>query len=185
MKSLIRFIKKYKTKIIYIILEEYIVFFVRYLPGYFGMAIRFIFYKLLFQKIKSFPLIYAGTHFTHSYGIKIGSGFSINSGCVIDGRGGITIGDNVMIGPNTVIVSSAHQFEQVSNPMNSYDHIFEPVIIKNDIWIGANVSIKGGVTINSHSVVAAGSVVTKDVGEYEIVGGVPATLIRKRTNKEL
>jgi len=183
MKLLIRFIKKYKTKIICIIFEEYIGFFVRYLPGYFGMVIRFILYKLLFKKIKSFPLIYAGVYFTHSYGIKIGSGFSINSGCVIDGRGKITIGDNVMIGPNTVIVSSSHQFEEVNKPMNSYDHTFDPVIIKDNVWIGANVFIKGGVTINSHSIIAAGSVITKDVGEYEVVGGVPAKLIRKRTDK--
>jgi len=183
MNRLIQFIKKYKAKIIYIILEEYIGFLVRYLPGYFGMAIRFIFYKLLFQKIKSFPLIYTGTYFTHSYGIKVGDSFSINTGCVIDGRGGITIGNNVMIGPNTVIVSSFHQFEQVNKPMNSYDHIFSPVIIKDDVWIGANVFIKCGITINSHSVIAAGSVVTKDVGEYEIVGGVPAKFISKRTDK--
>lgn len=180
MGNLKRFIKKYKGKIFLIILEEYIGFFVRYLPGYVGMMMRAIFYKPLFKKLKAFPLIYPGTYFSHSYGISVEEGFSINTGCSIDGRGGVSIGKNVMIGPNTVIVSSTHQFEQTGVPMNSLDHLMAPVIIKDDVWIGANVFIKGGVTIRSHAVVAAGSVVLKDVEEYQIVGGVPAKPLKSR-----
>jgi acetyltransferase-like isoleucine patch superfamily enzyme len=180
MSRFFRFIKKYNKKILFIIAEEYIGFFVRYLPGYLGFLLRFIFYKPLFKRLKFLPLIYPGTYFTHSYGISIGKNFSINSGCVIDGRGGIVIGDNVMIGPNTVIVSSSHQYNNIDKPMTYLDHVFSPVIIENDVWIGANVFIKGGVRIKSHSIIAAGSVVLNDIEEYSIVGGIPAKFIKDR-----
>jgi acetyltransferase-like isoleucine patch superfamily enzyme len=144
------------------------------------MLVRHGLYKFLFKKIKSFVLIYPGVYFTHTYGIEIGHRFSVNSGAILDGRGGITIGDDVMIGPHTAIYSSGHNFSEPDRPMTSLDHIMSPVVIKDDVWIGAHVCIPGGITIGRGAVVAAGAVVTKNVEDYAIVSGVPAQVMGKR-----
>jgi len=145
-----------------------------------GMFVRHVLYKLVFKNIKSLAHIYSGVYFTHTYGIDVGHRFSVNSGAILDGRGGITIGDDVMIGPHTAIYSSGHNFTQPDRPMTSLDHIMAPVVIGNDVWIGAHVCIPGGITIGRGAVIAAGSVVTKDVEEYTIVSGIPAQAIGKR-----
>ncbi|RJP91414.1 MAG: acyltransferase [Desulfobacteraceae bacterium] len=158
--------------------------FIRSLPGLTGMGLRWFFYRMLFKQIKSFCLIYPGSYFTHSYGISIGRSFSINTGSLIDGRGGVCIGDSVMIGPNVVIVSSEHDFHYLGAPMATRNHSLQPVTIGNDVWVGANAVINSGVTIGNGVVVAAGAVVTKDIGDYMIVGGVPARKIGDRQKKQ-
>jgi acetyltransferase-like isoleucine patch superfamily enzyme len=175
-----RFRRRYSGHLFHIWIEEYIGWLTRNLPSMEGMFVRYGLYRLAFKKIKSFALIYPGVYFTHTYGIEIGRRFSVNSGTIIDGRGGITIGDDVMIGPHTAIYSSGHNFTQLDRPMTSLDHIMAPVVIKNDVWIGAHVFITGGVTIGKGAVVAAGAVVTKDVKDYTIVSGVPAQITGKR-----
>ena len=175
-----RFRRRYSGHLFHIWMEEYIGWFTRSLPSIEGMLVRYGLYKLVFKKIKSFALIYPGVYFTHTYGIEIGHRFSVNSGTIIDGRGGITIGDGVMIGPHTAIYSSGHDFTQPGRPMTSLDHIMAPVVIKDDVWIGAHVCIPGGITIGQGAVIAAGAVVTKDVEDNMIVAGVPAKSIGKR-----
>ena len=175
-----RFRRRYSGHLFHIWAEEYIGWFTRNLPSLEGMLVRYGLYQLVFKKIKSFALIYPGVYFTHTYGIEVGHRFSVNSGAILDGRGGITIGDNVMIGPHTAIYSSKHNFTQSGRPMTSLDHIMAPVIIKDDVWIGAHVCIPGGITIGHGAVVAAGAVVTKDVDDNTIVSGVPAQVIGKR-----
>ena len=183
MKPVKRFLKKYKGNIIHLLLEEYLGFITRSLPGIEGMLIRKLVYHCLCKKLGKSALIYSGVYLTHTYGIEIGNYFSINTGALIDGRGGITIGDSVMIGPNAVIVSSSHQFDKVNVPMTSLDHIMQPLIIENDVWIGANTFVKGGLKIGKGAILAAGAVVEKDVPEYKIVGGVPAKIIGDRRDR--
>lgn len=178
--SLSRFRRRYAGHLFHIWAEEYIGWFSRNLPSIEGMFVRHCLYKLVFKKIKSLSRIYPGVYFTHTYGIEAGHRFSVNSGAILDGRGGITIGDDVMIGPHTAIYSSGHDFTQPGRPMTSLDHIIAPVVIKDDVWIGAHVCIPGGVTIGQGAIVAAGAVVTKDVEEYTIVSGVPARVTGKR-----
>ena len=175
-----RFRKRYSGHLFHIWIEEYIGWLIRNLPSMEGMLVRYGLYRLVFKEIKSFALIYPGVYFTHTYGIEVGRSFSVNSGTIIDGRGGITIGDDVMVGPHTAIYSSGHNFTQLDRPMTSLDHIMSPVVIKNGVWIGAHVCIPGGITIGQGAVVAAGAVVTKDVEDYMIVSGVPAKSIGKR-----
>ena len=175
-----RFAKRYKGHLLHVWLEEYLGWLTRSLPGFEGMLLRYFVYRILFKKIESLCLIYPGVYMTHTYGIQVGRRFSINTGSLLDGRGGITIGDGVMIGPNTVIVSSGHQHGQVDVPMTEIDHIMTPVLIEDDVWIGANCVIKGGVTLGKGTVVAAGAVVVGSLPAYSIAGGVPAKKIGDR-----
>jgi acetyltransferase-like isoleucine patch superfamily enzyme len=180
MNPIIRFFKKYRAHIFHLWCEELFGWLFRSLPGLFGMVLRWGLYRLLFAELKSFCTIYAGVYLTHTYGLKVGRGFSPNTGALIDARGGIEIGDHVMVGPHAVIVSSNHDFQQTDVPMAAVDHVMAPVKIGNDVWIGVHAVITGGVTIGNGVVVSAGAVVTKDVADYQIVGGVPAKVIGSR-----
>lgn len=88
--------------------------------------------------------------------------------------GGIYIGDNVLIGPNATIASVNHQLA----PDKRRNLELKSVYIHDNAWLGANVTITPGTTIGKNAVVAAGAVVTKDVPENTIVGGVPAKIIK-------
>jgi acetyltransferase-like isoleucine patch superfamily enzyme len=128
-------------------------------------------------------MIYPGVYLTHTYGIQVGRSFSINSGALLDGRGGISLGDHVMIGPYAVIVSSRHDSSQVTAPMASLDHVLEPIVIGNDVWIGAHAVITSGVKIGNGVAVAASAVVTQDIEDNQIVGGIPAKVIGVRNQR--
>lgn len=91
------------------------------------------------------------------------------------------VGKDVMIGSNLTIIPRDHCIERTDIPMirQGFTKI-QPIIIDNDVWIGDNVTILKGVHVHSHSVIAAGAVVNRDVPEYAIVGGVPAKVIKYR-----
>jgi acetyltransferase-like isoleucine patch superfamily enzyme len=89
--------------------------------------------------------------------------------------GGLDIADDVMIGPNVSIITSGHALEP-SQRRNGV--IAKPIVIERNVWIAAGATIIGGVTVGENSVVAAGSVVTKDVPSDTLVGGNPARVIR-------
>jgi acetyltransferase-like isoleucine patch superfamily enzyme len=106
--------------------------------------------------------------------LTIGKRVFINSGCKFQDQGGITIGDDVLIGHNVVIATLNHSFD----PEHRGDLEPRPVEIGHKVWIGANATILPGVTIGDGAIVAAGAVVTKDVTPLTVVGGVPAKLIK-------
>ncbi len=114
--------------------------------------------------------------------IVIGNDVRLNSNVMInaDQGGRIEIGNRCIIGPNVVLRTSDHIFSDRLIPIIEQGHEAGTIIIKDGVWIGANVSIIGGVTIGVGAVVGAGSVVTKNVDDYAIVAGVPAKLINKR-----
>jgi acetyltransferase-like isoleucine patch superfamily enzyme len=180
METIHRFQKRYGPHLIHLWLEEYVGWFTRSLPGLEGMLVRWLLYRCLLQEGRAFVLLYPGVYLTHCYGIRFGKHCSINTGALLDGRGGIAIGNSVMIGPYAVIVSSGHQFKQGDGPMASLDHELSPVVIEDDVWIGAHTFVRGGVQIGRGAVIAAGAVVVEDVSENQIVGGVPAKAIGKR-----
>jgi acetyltransferase-like isoleucine patch superfamily enzyme len=105
--------------------------------------------------------------------LTIGKRVFINSGCKFQDQGGITIGDDVLIGHNVVIATLNHSFD----PEHRGDLEPRPVKIGNKVWIGANATILPGVTIGDGAIIAAGAVVTKDVAPRNVVGGVPAKVI--------
>jgi len=101
----------------------------------------------------------------------------INSGCKFQDQGGITIGDDVLIGHNVVIATLNHSMD----PDRRGDMEPKPVRIGNKVWVGANATILPGVTIGDGVVIAAGAVVNKNVAPATVVGGVPARFIRSVT----
>lgn len=113
-------------------------------------------------------------------GLKVGNNSNIGSYAYIGCSGYIEIGDNVMISPRVSIYSENHNFAGLDLPMKEQGVTREFVKIEDDCWIAANSVVLAGVTIGRGSVVSAGSVVTKDVPPYSIVGGVPAKIIRSR-----
>lgn len=113
-------------------------------------------------------------------GIRIGSNINISQNCHIGGQGGVTIGNFVMIGPNSVIASSNHGFSRGDIPMVRQKPVPSPITIEDDVWLGANVVVLPGVTIRQGAIVGSGAVVSEDVPAYAIVVGNPARIIRKR-----
>lgn len=105
---------------------------------------------------------------------KIGKNVFINFDCVFLDLGGITIEDNVLIAPKVSLLSEGHPI----SPENRHSLIPKPIHIKKNAWIGANATILQGVTIGENAIVAAGSVVSKDVPDNTIVGGIPAKILK-------
>src|SRR5687768_14555396 len=130
----------------------------------------------------------AGKHIKVSRNVRFGSGKNVvignytglNADCWIGND--TIIGDDVMFGPEVTILSGGHHFDRTDIPMREQGSTpRRPVVIGNDVWIGTRVIILPGIRIGSHSIIAAGSVVTKDVPEYAIVAGNPAVIKKFRT----
>jgi galactoside O-acetyltransferase len=106
---------------------------------------------------------------------RIGRNVFVNQNCTFYDLGGLDIGDDVMVGPNVSLITSGHPVE----PSRRRDFVVaRPIVIGNNVWIGAGATIIGGVTVGENSVVGAGSVVTRDVPPNTLVGGNPARIIR-------
>ncbi|NJK95006.1 MAG: sugar O-acetyltransferase [Bacteroidales bacterium] len=106
---------------------------------------------------------------------RIGKNVFINSACSFLDMGGITIEDEVLIGPKVNLITESHPL----NPAERKKLSVKPVVIKRNAWIGAGVTILPGVTVGENSVVAAGAVVSKDVPPKTVVAGIPAKVIRE------
>ncbi len=127
-------------------------------------------------------MVYPDVYISDYRNIVLGDHVSINRGSHLSGAGGITIGNKVAIGHATTILSSEHGFKDPSIPICDQPLTLSPVEIGDDVWLGARVCILAGVKISNGTVVAAGAVVTKSTaGEGSIIGGVPARLLKHRS----
>lgn len=113
-------------------------------------------------------------------GLTIGNNVGIAQNCFIQVRGEVIIGDNVIFGPNVSLFSENHLFDNPDLPVNVQGVNRKGVTIESGVWIGSRAVILDGVTVGRNSIVAAGSIVNKDVLPYSIVGGIPAKLIKMR-----
>lgn len=107
--------------------------------------------------------------------IHFGKNVYINNNAMFTDMGGIYLDDDVLIGPNSMLASVNHH----QDPANRRNLLLDPIHIKKNAWLGANVTVTPGVTIGENSIVGAGAVVTKDVPDNTIVAGVPAKPIKK------
>ena len=137
--------------------------------------IRAVFSELIGSKVDERFSLIPPFYTTGGENIRVGRNVFINQNCTMYDLGGIDIGDDVMIGPNVSIITSSHPVE----PSRRRDAVIaRPIVIERNVWIAAGVTIIGGVRVGENSVIAAGSVVTRDVAPNTLVGGNPARLIR-------
>lgn len=101
-----------------------------------------------------------------------------------NGDAPLTLGDHVMVGPNVVMDTSRHNDSRTDIPMQDQGLSFAPIHVGDDVWIGANAVVACGVRIGRGAIVGAGAVVTHDVPEFAVVGGVPAKIIRMRGRED-
>ena len=106
--------------------------------------------------------------------ITVGKNVFINACCHFQDHGGVTLGDGCQIGHNVVFATLNHGFA----PEDRSTTYPAPIVLKKNVWVGSNATILSGVTIGENAIVGAGSVVTKDVPDNAIVGGVPAKVIK-------
>src|SRR4030042_921033 len=168
----------------YLYLMKNIVFFflyglVKYIPTPLGELSRYLVLKLFLKKIKTIWIKDNAT-FWFPDKISIGKSTSINEMVTINGGGGVEIGDYVLIGHGTSIVSDSHSFDDLTKQIHKQSKHKAKVIIGNNVFFGCNVTVLPGVKIGDGAVIGAGSVVTKDVPENAIVCGNPAKIIRYR-----
>jgi len=131
---------------------------------------------LLGYPVDELTKVVAPFHCDQGFNIKVGKNVLINYDCVLLDTAEIRIGDNVLIGPGTKIVTAKHPLN--AEERRDWTVSGSPIRIEEDVWIGAGAVILPGVTIGARSVVGAGSVVTKDVPPDSVVAGNPAKIIR-------
>jgi acetyltransferase-like isoleucine patch superfamily enzyme len=136
--------------------------------------IRALFSELIGKQVDESFLLIPPFYTAGGNEIRVGSNVFVNQNCTFYDLGGLDIADDVMIGPNVSIITTSHPIE----PSQRRVTIGRPIVIERGVWIAAGATIIGGVTIGENSVVAAGSVVTKDVPPNTLVGGNPARVIR-------
>jgi acetyltransferase-like isoleucine patch superfamily enzyme len=136
--------------------------------------INAIFSELIGKKVDDTFFVIPPFYSDFGENIKIGKNVFVNHACTFMDRGGITIEDNVLIGPKVNLITTNHPV----NPAARRATISQPIVIKKGAWIGVGATILPGVTIGVNSIVAAGAVVSKDVPDNTIVGGIPAKIIK-------
>ena len=117
-------------------------------------------------------------------GIRVGDRSAIGAGSFVGGQGGVSIGEDVIIGPGVRIFSENHNYDSLERPIRTQGETRLGVTIEDDCWIGASALILDGITVGNGCVIAAGAVVTKDVPAFSVVAGVPARVIRSRRQGE-
>lgn len=118
----------------------------------------------------------------YGYNTVVGDYFYANHNCQILDGGKVTFGNHVFIAPNCVFTTAEHAID--AKQRNEGLEVALPITVCDDVWIGAGVIVLGGVTIGRGSVIAAGSVVTKDVPPEVVAAGVPCRVLRKITDKD-
>jgi galactoside O-acetyltransferase len=183
---------------------EYADFFVSHVPGALGVRLRALYYGRRLAALGDHASFGMGVHVVAPRGIRIGRAFGCGRHCVLSAggegrleigervnlntavhvnasvRGHVRLGDGVIIGPYAVLRASDHVTADPERPIRLQGHTSGTIVVEDDVWIGAHVTVVGGVRIGRGAVVAAGAVVARDVEPYTIVGGVPARFIKKR-----
>jgi galactoside O-acetyltransferase len=173
------------------------------IPTEIGKRLRYIAYKPLFKRVNGrfsidtgvtimgFENITLGSNvafmknsyvYAHDEGeLVIADNFTMNSNSQLGASfGKIIIGNDCAIAPNCVLRASNHTFDNPNIPSREQGHTYGEIIIEDDVWISSNCVITADTKIGKSSIIGAGSVVTKNVEPYSIMGGVPAKLIKKR-----
>ena len=152
-------------------------------PGY------ILFYKLRYWLVRKIirlcgeaVIVKSRCYFGDGSRLSVGARSQLGQNARLNGT--ITIGEDVLMGPDVVIMATTHDFSRIDIPINQQRNPSDtPVLIGDDVWIGTRVIVLPGVRIGDHSVIAAGAVVTKSFPPYSVIAGVPAKVIKSRLEK--
>jgi acetyltransferase-like isoleucine patch superfamily enzyme len=134
----------------------------------------------LFSRTVRATYVADGVLIVFPWRVRIGRNSSLNQGVIIDGFGGVNIGEGVRIAAYVTINTADHDFSDPGKCIMDQGYICGEVNIEDDVWIGSGVCINKGVTIGKGSVIGSGSVVTRDIPPYSVAAGVPCRVIKKR-----
>ena len=154
--------------------EEYVWWLIRRWPGVSGLWLRYLFLRATTKRLGGFCWITQGCSLVNTYDLSIGTNFVAAGNVLIDAIGGVEIGDNVGIGPNTVLLSHEHSIIGAHAYSETASYRRRPIRLGDGVWIGANSFVKAGVTIGDNAVVGACSNVVGDVPPGGRVIGSPA-----------
>jgi acetyltransferase-like isoleucine patch superfamily enzyme len=160
--------------------DEWIGALLRPIPSLLGAALRWAYCRVTFARLDGFCFIRPGARIHYSCGMSVGRNLHLNGGTFIDARGGLTLGNDVLVGPNAVLLTSQHHWSDPSLPIVVQGHELAPTRIGDDVWIGANAVVLPGLHVATGTVVGAGAIVTEDTEPYTIVAGVPAKVVGTR-----
>jgi acetyltransferase-like isoleucine patch superfamily enzyme len=138
--------------------------------------------KKLFGKVSSEFFIEPPFRCDYGYNISIGDNFYSNYNCIILDCAPVTIGDNVLFGPNVSLFTAGHPVHPL--PRNEGIEYAFPITIGNNVWIGGGVIVNPGITIGDNVVVGSGSVVTKDIPSNVIAVGNPCKVLKEITDED-
>lgn len=152
----------------------------QWLPFFLGSPFRWLFLKLFAKKVGRQLFVAQNVSFRHCYNLVMGDFVSINQDTIIHSRGGVTIGNHVLMGQRVIINTGDHEYAETTTPIREQRITYKPIRIGNDVFLGMGAIIMSGINIADGTVVAAGAVVTKDTEPRTVVGGVPARVIARR-----
>ena len=148
--------------------------------GYFGLIKRYCLLKKLAKKIGDNVSIHPDVYLFNVQNLIIGDNVSIHPMSYIEAYGGVEIGNDVSIAHGVTIMSVNHGYSDINVPIKEQQVEARPIVIKDNVWIGAKATILGNTVISNGTIVGAGAVVTKNVEKNKIVAGVPAKAIKSR-----
>lgn len=137
--------------------------------------------KITLKEIDDTVRVFPPLNINYGPGVTLGRDCFLNFGCTLLALGGITIEDDVFIGPHCVLATEYHP----EDPATRHSLLTKPIVVKRNAWLGAGVTVLAGVTIGENAIVAAGSVVTKDVPDNCVAVGTPARVVKQITGDAL
>jgi maltose O-acetyltransferase len=152
----------------------------KYAPFNWIILVRRGLYAAFFAKAGTGLVIHDNVLIKYPDEITLGDHITINPGCILVGKGGLSIGSHAMIGAGTKIVTTSHVMTRTDIPMRLQGMTTMPVMIEDDVWFGFDVVVLAGAIIRKGCVIGAGSVVTGEIPAYSIAAGAPARVIGSR-----
>lgn len=148
--------------------------------GLFWVGVRYIYLKSIAKSCGEAVAVYSNTYILNPQNLEIGSNVTIQPMTYIEASGGVKIGSDTSIAHGVSIMSETHNTIDRNVPFKCQGMTYKPVIIGEDTWIGAKVTIVSGVTVGNKVIIGANSVVTKNIDDYAIAVGSPARVIKYR-----
>ena len=155
--------------------------FLKYNAFDFGVLLRSFFYKPFFKRLGKNVQIRDGVTIKYPSEIEFGDNIKLGPHCFFVGKGGLKIGNNVLIGAGTKVITSNHNFENTEQPISEQGLSFKSIIVEEDVWMGFDVKVLGGSLIRKGSVIGTNSFINdKQFEENSIIAGTPAKFIKYR-----